>query len=288
VKLSTHNLILDADTSIDLQLHTTYSDGTVTAEQLVDYARTEQFGLIAITDHDRVDTAVTLQELAAEKQFPILVAAEFSTNWRGQQVDTLCFGFDPDNETLKALTQKVLRLQRENTQQVYDYLIGKGHRFDSEPDGLQTILDLPAAPQPHGMTALLSRVTPDLDVVSARTICEAGGLKFVTNPVADVVDAIHQSGGICLIAHPGRGQYYPIFDPPLLDAIRGDAPIDGFEAYYPLHSAEQTAMFVDYARQHDLLTSSGSDSHGANRKPIKYPAQNSRKLLERLGVQVRQ
>jgi 3',5'-nucleoside bisphosphate phosphatase len=43
-------------------------------------------------------------------------------------------------------------------------------------------------------------------------------------------------------------------------------------------------MYLDYARQHDLLTSSGSDSHGPDKKPIKYQAELSRKLLERLGI----
>ena len=147
---------------------------------------------------------------------------------------------------------------------------------------------MPTARHPHALAALIGEANPSLDVAGAWTLIEAGGVKFATNPIAEVVDAVHISGGVCLIAHPGRGQFWPIFDPALFDAIRGDVPIDGFEAYYPLHSAEQTAMYVDYARQHDLLTSSGSDSHGANRKPIKYPAQNSRKLLERLGVQVKQ
>jgi 3',5'-nucleoside bisphosphate phosphatase len=45
-------------------------------------------------------------------------------------------------------------------------------------------------------------------------------------------------------------------------------------------------MFVEYARQHDLLVSSGSDSHGPDKPPVKYRAELSRKLLERLGVRV--
>ncbi len=149
------------------------------------------------------------------------------------------------------------------------------------------ILDMPAARHPHALAALVGGTNPDLDLASAWKVIDAGGVKFATNPVADVAEAVHESGGVCLIAHPGRGQFYPIFDPPLLDEIRSEAPIDGFEAYYPLHSVEQTVMFVEYARKHDLLTSAGSDSHGANRQPIKYPAQDSRKLLEQVGVQIR-
>jgi predicted metal-dependent phosphoesterase TrpH len=53
-----------------------------------------------------------------------------------------------------------------------------------------------------------------------------------------------------------------------------------------MHTPAQTTMYVDYAERYNLLTSSGSDSHGPNKKPIKYPAGHSRKLLERLGVHV--
>ncbi len=48
-------VVLAADAVIDLQMHTIFSDGTWTPEQLIDYLVSEQFGLGAITDHDRVD-----------------------------------------------------------------------------------------------------------------------------------------------------------------------------------------------------------------------------------------
>ena len=45
-------------------------------------------------------------------------------------------------------------------------------------------------------------------------------------------------------------------------------------------------MYLEYAQQRRLLISSGSDSHGPENKPIKYPASLSRSLLERVGIQV--
>jgi predicted metal-dependent phosphoesterase TrpH len=76
------------------------------------------------------------------------------------------------------------------------------------------------------------------------------------------------------------------YDVNLIDELRQEAPIDGFEAYYPDHTPEQTAMFLDYARKHHLLVSSGSDSHGPEKRPIKYRAELSRDLLERVGIRV--
>ena len=45
-------------------------------------------------------------------------------------------------------------------------------------------------------------------------------------------------------------------------------------------------MYREYAQTHRLLTSSGSDSHGPEKKPIKYRAELSQSLLERLGIQI--
>ncbi len=86
--LTTH-LVLAPYAAIDLQLHTTYSDGTWTAEQSIDYLVSERFGLVAITDHDRVDTVASLQLLAAEKQLAVLAAVEMSTSWRNLATDPL-------------------------------------------------------------------------------------------------------------------------------------------------------------------------------------------------------
>ncbi len=57
MNLSTTDLVLAPDDAIDLQLHTTYSDGRWTPEQLIGHLLRDHFRLAAITDHDRVDTA---------------------------------------------------------------------------------------------------------------------------------------------------------------------------------------------------------------------------------------
>jgi predicted metal-dependent phosphoesterase TrpH len=112
------------------------------------------------------------------------------------------------------------------------------------------------------------------------------GFYFETSDIAAVVEATHNSGGVCLIAHPGRGGDYLRYDAHLLDELREQVPIDGLEVYYPAHSPEQIVLYQAYAEAHHLLTSSGSDSHGPEKKPIKYPAEWSRALLERLGFEI--
>lgn len=293
-------LVLAPDASIDLQMHTIYSDGTWTPEQLIDHLVSERFGLAAITDHDCVDTVAFLQQLAAEKQLLMLTAVEMSASWRGEPTDVLCYGFDPEKNELNDLAQDVARRQRENTREVYENLRRKGYTFAQQqesvkevggeleqPHELLTILEKPSAQQPHELVALLKKHGYGTGEASPGQIITDAGCFFVTNDIAVVVYAAHRSGAVCLIAHPGRGEGFIRFDVSLLDQLRQEVSIDGLEVYYPAHTPEQIAMYQEYAQRHHLLTSSGSDSHGSHHKPIKYRAELSRSLLERLGIQIK-
>jgi predicted metal-dependent phosphoesterase TrpH len=143
MNLSTTGLSLAADSAIDLQLHTTYSDGRWTLEPLLDYLLREQFGLAAITDHDRADTVAAIQQLALDKHLPVLVAVEMTTTWKGEMTDLLCFGFDPNHNALNDLAQDLLRRQQENTREVYENLQRQGYALF--PDALSAVLAKPSS-----------------------------------------------------------------------------------------------------------------------------------------------
>ena len=296
------DLILTPDTPIDLHLHTTYSDGKWTPEQLLDHLVQEQFGLAAITDHDRPDTAIAIQQLAQDKHQPVLVGAEMTTVWHDENTDQrrdelsglhemtdlLCFGFDPERNALKDLAQDLWRRQCENTQEVYENLLQHGYRFYESAEALADLLAVPSPDQPHELAALLVKNgygTPERS--AGRIILEAGCI-FALNDLAAVVEAAHQDGGVCLIAHPGHSVGgFVTYDLQMLDKLRSEIPIDGLEVYHPKHTREQTEMYLKYAHDHDLLISAGSDSHGRpDKPPIKYQAELCRALLEWAGIQV--
>ncbi len=284
LKLSNSHLVLAADAAIDLQMHTIFSDGTWTPEQLIDYLVSERFGLAAITDHDRLDTIAALQHLAAEKQFPLLPAVEMSTSWRGEPTDVLCYGVDPEKSELRALAETIGRRQRENTWEVCENLRKIGISIPQHE--VDTILTKPSAQQPHELIAVLKKLGYGTGEPDAGTLITDVGFFWATEDIAAVVDAAHQSEAVCLIAHPGRGNGYTCYDTHLLDALRREVPIDGFEVYHPDHTPEQITMYQEYAKTHHLLTSSGSDSHGPEKKPIKYRAELSLSLLEYFHIQI--
>jgi 3',5'-nucleoside bisphosphate phosphatase len=298
MNLSTNGLRLAADAAIDLHLHTTYSDGRWMPGQLLDTLAREQFSLAAITDHDRADTVVALQQVALEKHFPVLVGVEMTTLWKDElsgidelsgqdnMTDLLCYGFDAPPNALNDIAQVLVRRQRENTREVYQNLQRKGYTFPQEPDALASILEQPSPEQPFALADLLQKQGYGAGQPSVGRILLEAGCMLVTNDLAAVVQAAHQSGAVCLIAHPGHKDGFVTYDVQRLDKLRQDIPVDGLEVYTPKHSPEQTAMYLEYAQKHNLLVSSGSDSHKPEKPPIQFRAELSRGLLERLGIQI--
>ncbi|MBE0684478.1 MAG: PHP domain-containing protein [Anaerolineaceae bacterium] len=289
------NIRISKDAIIDLHMHTTYSDSAWTPEQLLEYLVQEHFSLAAITDHDRVDTVATLQQLALERHLPLIAGVEMTTLWKDEMsgkdkmsgldnmTDLLCYGFSTPPNPLNDLAKNLLHRQRENTREVFENLMQKGYEFPSEPDALAVILEQPSPLQPHALAALLRRHGYGTGQPSAGRIVLETGCAFAMNDLAAVVEAAHQSGAVCLIAHPGHKDGFVNYDVQMLDKLRQEIPIDGLEVYHPKHTPEQTVMYLEYAQQHNLLISAGSDSHKPEKPPIKYKAELCREVLERLG-----
>ena len=298
MNLSTTALSLAPNSAIDLHLHTTYSDGAWTPELLLDYLVREQFSLAAIADHDRPDTVAAIQQLALDKHLPVLAAVEMTTLWKDEMsgkdelsgqdnmTDLLCYGFTPPPNALNDIAQDLLRRQRENTREVYENLQRKGYTFPKEPEALAALLEQPSPQQPHAIAALLIRHGYGTGDPSAGRIVLEAGCAFAMNDLAAVVEAAHRSGAVCLIAHPGHKDGFVTYEVQMLDKLRRDIPIDGLEVHTPKHTPEQTAMYLEYARKHGLLISAGSDSHRPEKPPIKYRAELSRGLLERVGIRI--
>ena len=282
----TTDLTLAPDAPIDLHMHTTYSDGRWPAQELIDYLVNEGFELVAVTDHDRVDTVAGIQELAAQKQLPVLAGVEMSTEWHGKMGHVLCYGFDPQQNYLRAITEMVVGRQLDNTYEVYEELRRKGYEFTRQEEVLAGNGGKLHRPADNGRLLREHGYAPDWQ--SALQIIREAGFRSIMADMATTVDAAHRSGAVCLIAHPGRNERnFTFYDIALLDQVRAEVPLDGIEVYHPYHSPEMIKAYLEYVRKHNLLLSTGSDSHSIpGRMPIKHRAEISRELLERLGIQV--
>jgi hypothetical protein len=282
----TAQFTLKPDAAVDLHMHTTYSDGRWPAQRLIDYLAEQGFDLVAVTDHDRVDKVAEIQALAAAKNLPVLPGVEMSTQWHGHVAHLLCYGFDPEQSALKPLTEKIVALQLENTHEVNEELRKRGYDFPRQEALLAEHDGKLHRPSDNAYLLMEHQHTPDWQT-AMRMIREAG-FHSILATMGEAVEAAHQSGATCIMAHPGRrDSNFTYYDTALLDQLRAEVPIDGIEVYHPYHNEESRQMYLDYVNKHNLLLSTGSDSHGiASRMPIKYRAETSRPLLARLGVTV--
>lgn len=285
------DVTLRPDASIDLHMHTTYSDGRWPAQQVIDFLAQERFDLIAITDHDRVDKVAEIQALGAAQNLPVLSGVEMSTEWNGpvgngRMGDMLCYGFDPEQNELAPLAAKVIQQQLENTHEVHAELLRRGYTFPRQEEVLAKNGGKLRFPSDNALLLREHGHVPSMQV-GFQMMAEAG-YRSIRADMAEVVDAVHRSNAVCLIAHPGRRERnFTFYEPDLLDQLRAEIPIDGVEIYHPYHRPEMVDAYLAYVQQHNLLGTTGSDSHYiSGRMPIKHRAEISRRFLERVGVHI--
>ncbi|EFH85691.1 PHP domain-containing protein [Ktedonobacter racemifer] len=281
---------IPVDASIDLHMHTTYSDGRWSAEELLAYVAQEGFDVIAVTDHDRVEMVASIQQLGKSKGIHVLAEVEISAEWRGMMGDVLCYGFDPHDKALVAVTDRVRAGQKANAEEVYEELVRRGYQFPRRDEILKAKGGELRVAGDSANLLVKHGYVPDWS--TALDLIRDAGYREIKVDMAEIVDTVHRSGGIAFIAHPGRGQHesqeFTFYTPALLDQVRAEIPLDGIEVYYPTHTPELIETYHAYAQQQDLLISAGSDSHGPpGRMPIKHHATLCRSLLERLGIDTR-
>ena len=272
---------------VDLHLHTICSDGHWEPAALFDQLASAGFRLVAVTDHDRVDRLAELVALGAARGVWVLPGVEVTTNWHGRIAHLLCYAPAlPPNGALARLTADTVAAVRDNTVAVRAELERRGYAFPRAAQVLATLPDPLARPASNARLLLAHGHVSTQDEALA-LIAEAG-YHILSAPLAEAVAAAHADGALALLAHPGRQDAeIPRFPPELLARVCSEVALDGLEAYYPLHTPEQTAGYLAFAHERGLLISAGSDSHGPRQRlPIPYPARDVAALLARLGIAV--
>jgi predicted metal-dependent phosphoesterase TrpH len=278
---------LRADEPVDLQIHTVYSDGQWLPDELFTHLAARGFRAVAITDHDTLEHVESLCALGARHGVHVVPGTELTTEWRGHPAHLLCYAGQLAGDALAAVAGDTARRQQENTLAVHDELVRRGFTF---PSG-ETVLagEGGALLRPVDNARLLLAHGQAGDMATALAMIRDAGYRQALAPLDRAIAAAHASGAVAILAHPGRGGGEIFrFDPPLIEEMLADVPLDGIEVYYPIHSDEQTAAYAALARRRDLLVGAGSDSHGPQQRlPVAYPARSVAALLARCGVQVR-
>lgn len=272
---------------IDLHLHTRYSDGHWTPPALFDALVARGVRVASVTDHDQLDHLREVEAIGARRGITVIPGTEVTTEWRGLPAHILCYAAPATGFTTSALRTLVNGVRAEmlaNTALIMRRLRERGYVF---PRQSEILAEQGGQPIRAGDVARLLREDGHADTLDvAMSLVVEAGYRQATAPLAEVVAATHASGGVCLLAHPGRGEgEIHQYAPEEIEVLLGDVPLDGLEVYYPAHTEAQIAAYLDLTRRYSLLVSAGSDSHGPRQRlPIAYPATDASALLAWLGI----
>ncbi|HEX8033828.1 MAG TPA: PHP domain-containing protein [Ktedonobacterales bacterium] len=279
-------ITLRAGNHIDLHLHTTYSDGHWRPAELFEYLGAAKFSVVAVTDHDTIDHLDEMRALGVAHGVHVLGGVEVTTNWRGMVAHLLCYADRFTGDALERIVNQTRQGMEENTREVLRELERRGYRFPRRTEVLRE--QGGEALLPIDNARLLLEHGDATDLAQALEMIADAGYRIISAPLAEAVAAAHASGAVTILAHPGRGggeiQQY---EPPMVDAMQAEIPLDGIEAYYATHTPEQVVAYTTLAAVRGLMVSAGSDSHGPrHRYPIAYPAEYAARLLAHCGVEV--
>lgn len=93
----------DYETNVNLHIHSSFSDGELTPEELLQDAKEKGFKLIAIADHNTVDGYKHTNILDDEM---VISAIEFDCWYKGILIHILGYGIDINNEELSKVCAK--------------------------------------------------------------------------------------------------------------------------------------------------------------------------------------
>lgn len=249
---------------IDLHMHSNVSDGKLSPADLVRLVHANGVELMALTDHDTMDGVRQASAAAEELGVGFIPGVEISTGWGGRVVHIVGLGVDPDAPGIDAFFSSICtkrdrrgRLIGERFEQLYG-IRGAYEGALSLADNKDNLS------RTHFARWLMQEgVVKEYQEAFDRFL-KTGRPCYVDIDwpgLTEVVDVIHNSGGVAVIAHPGR---YSFSESWMLDeflkAFR-DAGGEAIEVCSGSQSRDADVFFADVARRMDFLASSGSDWH---------------------------
>ncbi|MCI6085516.1 PHP domain-containing protein [Selenomonas sp.] len=252
----------------DLHMHTTYSDGKLTPEELVAAAKTAGLHYIAITDHDTVEGVAHLYE---NGYFPckgihVIPGIEFSAHHPTQEIHILGYNIDIYNGELADKLNDVSEARWSRFSEMVEKIQKLGYDL-RETDVLAIAGASKSISRSHMARALMKKGYFKTVREAFDELLKKGKPAYVPHyrlDVEEIIELVHQAGGKAVLAHPKL-----VYDDAIVQRICASG-IDGMECFYPQHDEAETQKYLAMAKEHDLMITGGSDFHGI---PTRYPAE---------------
>ena len=248
----------------DLHLHTNFSDGTYTPEELVDRAGPLGLAAVALTDHDTVEGCARMSAAARRSSLEFIPATELTAEFNGNELHLLGYFVDTHNPRLLS---EMARFQQVRQDRIRE-MVARLNRLNVplRAEAVFTLANCRSPGRPHvGRALVMGGFCATLDEAFERFLKKnrpAWVPKFKISAL-DAIALIHQAGGLAVMAHPGLNHTDGII-PNLVSA-----GLDGLECFHTKHSAATSSHYLRVAQEYHLAITGGSDCHGLSKgKPL--------------------
>lgn len=245
----------------DLHCHTRLSDGSLGIEELIILAKNRGIETIAITDHDCMAATVRGKLIGERHGVTVIPGVELSAvdPARERKVHLLCYLAEfPDR--LEGLCKRTSLARRKAGQYM---AMRTAKKFAITPDFvLRCAAGSTNIYKQHIMHALMDTgYTNSIfgELFDKLFVTQGEDNIHVDTKYPDwheVLEAIHDAGGIAVLAHP-----YTYDSIALMEEL-AQAGLDGVEVYHPSADQAQRNALIDFAKQHGMIVTGGSDFHG--------------------------
>lgn len=248
----------------DFHCHSTASDGTLPAQQVIERAARAGVKKLAITDHDCSGDFPSYQQMAAEVGIEMLSGVEISCTWLNNDIHIVGLNFNSDAEPMLRLLQQQRERRMERAQGIAQRLEKNG--LKGALQGAQAIAGREELTRPHFAQWLINQGhCKDQKQAFSRWLAQSkpAFVPMQWCSVEEAVDVINQSGGIAVVAHPGRYDFTRTKLKRLLDVFAA-AQGGAIEVITLTHDETMTRFLVEQANLRNLAGSAGSDFHGSS------------------------
>lgn len=269
----------------DLHLHSNFSDGTYTPEQVVMQARLHGLSVIALTDHDTIEGCDRAEKACAAGGLEFIPGTELTAEQEGEEIHILGYLMDVGNRLLLDEIAKFQAVRQNRIREMVARLNGLEVPLTS--DEVFALANCRAPGRPHVARALVQGGhCASLDEAFERFLKKnrpAWVPKFKMS-AEKAIALIHQAGGVAVMAHPGLSRADHVIPEMIENGL------DGLECFHTKHSTSTAEHYLQMADEFDLLVTGGSDCHGQSKgRPLigtmKLPYGHVQRLKQKAQAQ---
>jgi predicted metal-dependent phosphoesterase TrpH len=267
----------------DLHLHTQFSDGTFTPEELAGHGARLGFAALALTDHDTVEGCARMATACAAAGIEFIVGAELTAEHNDTELHVLGYFLDTQNQKLLAEIAKFQAVRQNRIREMVARINEMGVPLEAE--SVFALANCKSPGRPHVARALVKAgLVASLDEAFERFLKKNRPAWVPKKKVSalEAIELIHQAGGLAVMAHPGLNRTDAVI-PALVDA-----GLDGIECFHTKHSTATSERYLEIAGRFHLLVTGGSDCHGFSKgKPliggVKLPYEHVEKMKAKVA-----